>query len=129
MIDITNEILTKIKNDIPTAKVVTSTQSNVTTFPRIVIRELSNRGDINSIDSSGEYASIIAFDINIYTKGNKRVSKSKEMQQVVDSIMNGYYGFNRLFSEPLDNYLDKTIHRHTFRYEALVDKNKMIYRR
>ena len=129
MIDITNEILTKLKGGVTSATVVASNQSNVTSFPRIVIVESSNVIDLDYLDSSGEYISTIAFDINIYTKGNTRMSKAKKLKIEVDDIMSGFYGLNRLFSGEVPNYLDTDIYRYTLKYNGNVTKNKLIYRR
>lgn len=129
MIDITNEVFTKLKTDIPTAKLLTSFQSTVTTFPQIVFTSISNVTDIDTIDNNGEYAVEQSFDVNIFTKGRGKLKKAQQLANDVDSIMGGFYNMNRIFSDTVPNYLDASIYRYTLRYNCKITKNNVIYRR
>jgi len=129
MIDITNKILTKIKADIPTATVTTSFQSKPKSFPKIVVTENGNTTHSDTVDSSGEKHSELGFEINIFTKGNKKMSDAKVLRNQVDDIMSALYGMGRNFADEIPNYADTNIYRYVLRYDCLVDNSGTIYRR
>lgn len=128
MIDITNEVLTKLKTELSPIKVMLPSQNNASTFPCVTFKEVSNVVLDSSIDSSGEVASQLAFEVNIFTKGNTKESSSRTIRQQVDTVLSTYYGMNRDFSNDVENYGDVTIYRYVMRYSCVVDRNKTIYR-
>lgn len=128
IIDITNEILTKLKTDLVGIEVVTSNQ-DTEQFPRVVFTENLNSTHIESIDSSGETKNEIVFDINIYTVGDRKMSDAKSIRNQVDSIMSDFYNMNRVYSNNVPNYFDQSIYRYVLRYNCVVDSNEVVYRR
>lgn len=128
IVNITNEVFTKLKNEIKNATVLTSYNLKNPQFPCITFVETSNTKDDNTIDSSGETVNILAFEVNIFTTGNMKLSRAIEIRQAVDNILSDYYKMSRDFASETPNYLDDTIYRYTMRYSCLVDKNKTIYR-
>lgn len=128
IVDITNEIMTKLINDIPTATVVAPYQQ-VDEFPRIVLEERSNNTHTETIDSSGEKHNELMFEITIYTVGNNKQSLAKTLRSEIDDIMSDFYSMDRIYSNPVDNFLDRDIYRYILRYTCVVDNNKQIYRR
>jgi hypothetical protein len=129
IVDISNEILTKLKTDITTATVTTSYPDGKLTKPNITFREIANTTDSISVDSSGERYNEVSFEINIFTFGNKKQSDALKLRQSVDVIMSGEYGMNRSFSDEVPNFLNAEIFRYIIRYDCLIDSNKVIYRR
>ena len=79
--------------------------------------------------SSQENHVAVIYDVNVYS--NKTVGKKTEARsllKVADDVLLGI-GFNRSFTAPLPNYDDSTIYRLNARYEAIISKEKVIYRR
>lgn len=133
MIDIHNEIFTKLKNELKSQFENICVQSPYQTtdvaLPCVTFAELDNTINIETVDSLGEYHSIISFEINIYTFGETKQSDSRKIRQVVDNVMNGFYGMNRNVSQTIENLEDTSIYRYVMRYTCLVEKNGKIYRR
>lgn len=128
IVDITNEILTKLKTDLTGVKVVTSFQSGGEVYPKVVFTETDNSTDSTTVDSSGENHNIIAFDVNIFTNGSRQMSDAKKIRNDIDAIMADFYGMERTVSQGIPNYLNKDLYRYTLRYNCIVDENETIYR-
>ncbi len=130
IVDITNEVLTDIKTALRVIDVVvlSSYQPKVVKFPVVIVEELDNSAVIETKDSSGFQHSNIAFSIEIYTDGSKKMSKAKDIRDEVDVIMSGEYGMTRGRPMILPNYLDNTVYRYKLRYTGTIGKNKTIYR-
>lgn len=129
IIEIGNEVFTKIKNDIPNALVLGDYPSTKPEFPCIIFSELTNIAVTSTVDSSGEKHNNLSFEINIFTNGYNRKTLSKTLRKQVDDIMSDYYNMNRDSSETTPNYSDEDVYRHTLRYSCVVDENKVIFRR
>jgi hypothetical protein len=129
IIDVANEIYTKLKTDIADANVFFSYPTEQPEFPCIVFEELRNATDLESVDSAGEQINEIIMEINIFTTGETKRTLANSLRSQVDLIMSDYYNCNRGYSESTVNYLDDSIYRYTLRYDFKIDKNKKIYRR
>ena len=127
IVDITNEVLTRLITDFPTYTVASEYPSITPDFPMITVAELSNVGDIATKDTGGFNYEIISLDINIFTNGSNRQSKAKEIRNEIDSILSDEYGMLRDFGGQTPN-ADTDIFRYTLRYTARVDANRTIYR-
>lgn len=128
IVDITNELFTKLKTDITDATLVTSFQADDSGFPRIVFVETANTGSPSTRDSGGEKHSVVAFDVNVFTSGNRKISISKDLRNKVDAILCDFYGLSRVFSGEIENYNDRNIYRYVLRYTGTVDQNLVIHR-
>lgn len=128
MIDITNEILTELKLNLKNVNVLTSFQSTVSKFPTVIFEELDNSNYLPTKDTSGFQHSSIAYSVEIYTRGSKRMSDAKEIRDNVDDIISSKYGLTRGRPMIVPNYLDDTIYRYRLTYTGLIDKTKTIYR-
>lgn len=129
IVDITNEILTDLKNTITDAKVISSYQPTSTVFPVIVCEETDNVSDETTKDSSGFTHCKITLSIEIYTNGPNRMSKAKALRSSVDAIVSDKYGLSRISQQPVPNFNDSDIYRYQISYVGSVDKNKKIFRR
>ncbi len=129
MIDITNEVFTKLKTELADVNVTTSFVTEPTEYPTITFMELDNSTDEDTKDSSGEVLSNILFEVNIYTTGDSKLSDAKTLRSRVDTVLNGYYGMRREFSNPVPNFLNNTVYRFILRYGCSVDKSSKIYGR
>lgn len=128
IIDITNQVLTDIKNELSDIAVLSSYQSNISSFPIVIVEELDNSAYMDTKDSGGFQHSSIAFSIEIYTKGNKKMSEAKHIRNKIDEIMSNDYGMSRGRPTIIPNYLDNSIYRYKLNYTGIIDKNKTIYR-
>lgn len=128
MIDITNEILTKLKSELDGVSVLSTYQSTTNNFPTVTIEEVDNSVYTPSKDSAGYQHSNLAFMIEIYTNGSRRMSDAKLLRSKIDNIMSKDYGMARGRPIVIPNYLDSSVYRYRLTYTGLIDKNKKIYR-
>lgn len=129
IVDITNEIITKIENELPTVNVLASYPSGVPDFPCVIIEESSNTTYESTIDSNGQNHSDITIEINIFSTAKNKTTEAKQIRNSIDLIMSDLYGMVRTFSGQTPNYLDENVYRYTLRYNGIVNKNKTIFRR
>lgn len=128
IIDITNEILTKLKNDLD-VDVYTSYPQKTPKFPCVTFEELANISVFDTIDSGGEHYNDIAFEVNIFSSSQPRLTKIREIRNAVDAILSDHYGLNRDFSGTTPNFVDQNIYRYTLRYSGIISESKVIHRR
>lgn len=128
IVDITNEVLTDIKRALVDVTVLSSYPFKVAKFPIAIVTEEDNSALLETKDSAGFQHSNIAFSIEIYTDGNKKMSLAKEIRNKVDNIMSGEYGMTRSRPQVIPNYLDDSIYRYKLTYTGIIDKEKKIYR-
>lgn len=96
-------------------------------FPVVTVVEADNRILNRMRTNNIENAVTVMYEINIYS--NKAVGKKSEAKSIansVDGIFNGL-GFTRTFRQQIQNVNDATIYRIVCRYEAVIDKNLVIY--
>lgn len=133
MIDVYNEVFTSLRTTLKTTYqnivVMSASQDVSAKFPCVTLKQSGDSTDVGNVDSDGEFTSTLMFEVNIFTTGQKREIENKRIQKTVDEVMNFNLGMLRLSSEDVENYIDKSIHRHVFRYSCKVSKNKLIYRR
>ena len=133
MIDIENEIFTKVKNalsaEFPTITVESVTTYSPSKFPFVCIEEADNYAYQPSRDSgSNENHAVLMYEVNAYSnKSGGKKAECKAMIAVVDEVMSAL-GFTRNTKTPIT--LDKaTKYRIFARYTAVVSKNHTIFRR
>jgi len=129
IVDIFNEVLTKIKTDISTATVISEYPDVAPSFPCIVVEELSNISDATTIDSGGEQYNQITFNIDIFDNSTSKRTTVRNLMKSVDAILCDYYGMNRMSSGQVPNFMDANIYRYNLRYDFKIDDTKKIYRR
>lgn len=129
IIDITNEVLTNLKNTLTDVTVLSSYPSTVPQFPCITVQELPNTTDPTTIDTSGEHYCDAGIEINIYSNAPNKSTQAKNIRNRIDTIMSGTYRMTREFSDEVPNYVDTDIYRYILRYTFVIDENKQIYRR
>lgn len=128
MIDITNEILTKLKLELVDIDVKTSYPTGKSVFPCVVIEEIDNSHFTSTKDSAGFHHSNIGFEINIFTIGTAKMTSAKKIRNQIDNLIVGTYGMNRNVSRPTPNFLDENVYKYTMRYSGVIDNEKTIYR-
>lgn len=128
IVDITNQVLTDIKRKLNNITVLSSYQSTINEFPVVIVEESDNSTNLETKDSSGFTHVNIGFRIEIYTKGNRRMSEAKSIRNKVDEVMSGEYNMSRHTPTVIPNYLDNSIYRYRLNYTGIIDGNEKIYR-
>ena len=96
-------------------------------FPCVTIVESDNRVLTRMRTESIENAVSSMFEINIYSnKATGKKAEAKAIADTADAVMTSI-GYTRTFREQVPNLKDATIYRIVCRYEAVIDKNLMIY--
>lgn len=132
MIEIFNELYTLLKtalttydSDIKMSSVYTNTPSE---YPFVSFEELND-----SVYEQGSDCCEIEnfankdYEVNIYTKEPNKKSNADKICQVVDTFMKSK-GFIRMFKNSMQT-TNETTYRIIVRYNGVVSKEKVIYRR
>jgi len=129
IVDVVNQIITRIKTEIPEATIISPTQNVSSSFPTITIAETSQIERLDTIDSSGVNHVNPDIEIDIYSNSVTPVSEVKEIRKTIDNVLSGEWGMYRGFDSHVPNYLDNDIYRYKMRYSFTIDENEIIYRR
>lgn len=96
-------------------------------FPHVSIVESDNRVLTRMRTNNIENAVSVMYEVNIYSnKASGKKSEAKAIANTLDDALSGI-GFTRTFREQVPNLRDATIYRIVCRYEAVIDKNFVIY--
>ena len=96
-------------------------------FPHVSIVEADNRILERMRTNNTENAVSVMYECNIYSnKASGKKSEAKAIANTLDDVLSGI-GFTRTFREQVPNLRDATIYRIVCRYEAVIDKNFVIY--
>ena len=129
IIDIFNEVYSKLKTELSDVTVLPSYPTGDVTFPIVTIQELSNVADTFTRDTSGNFTSSVTYEVNIFSNKTNSNSESREIRNKIELILGKGYGMGRNYSNETPNFLDSNIYRYTMRYSFTIDNNKKIYRR
>lgn len=126
-----NKLYTMLKIELDKIKVplTSSYQSELSKFPSVVMTEISNTTNFQTLDTSGEYAIDYSFEINIYSNSTKPKSDIDKIMQVVDEVFSVQLSCNRDSTSQVPNLMDNKIFRQVIRYSCVIDKNLTVYRR
>ena len=128
IINVTNEIITLLRNRLTGVTVSASYNSSKPDYPLVIVSEGSNTSNIGTRDSSGEKYNDILLEINIYSNAKNKVTQVEGIRNAVDEILSDELGMPRTFSGVIPN-VDGNVFRYVLRYAFLIDKNKKVYRR
>jgi len=99
-------------------------------FPLIVITETNNiLADETLKKSESQYR--LEYEIEIYAIDKGNIPKEiiiQELKKLVNEVFDNHYGMLRRACIPTPN-ADRNVNRLYMRYSALIDENKIIYRR
>ena len=134
MVDIEREIFSIIakalREKYPDVYVVSEYVKSPSKFPCVSIIE-SDNSVYNRTQTSGSLENHVEvmYEVNIYS--NKTSGKKSECKAIASLLDNEFatLGFSRTMLQPIPNMDDATIYRMVGRYEAVVSKDKVIYRR
>lgn len=96
-------------------------------FPAVTIEEKDNYVYNRASTTQIENAVKVMYEVNVYTnRVGYRKPDAQEIMSFIDEILLNLK-FTRKAMPPIDNLSDATIYRLVGRYEAIVDKDLMIY--
>lgn len=96
-------------------------------FPAVTLVEADNRVLERMRTNKIENAASVMWEMNIYSnKVSGRKSEAKAIANTADDVF-AEIGFTRTFREQIPNLRDATIYRIVCRYEAVIDKDFVIY--
>lgn len=135
MPDVYDEIFDYAHNYITTnsaysPKVLKVSPQETKAFPLIEIKEINNPLEDEDLEKQDQKFGI-EYEIEIYAidKGSTpRQVVIKELKNLVNDVFDVHYGMNRRACNPKPN-ADRSIDRLYMRYNAIIDENKIIYRR
>ena len=131
MIDIENDVFDKVADSLrelfPNIAVYGEYIEAPSRFPCVTLVEAGNRVLESMRTDRIENAVSVMYELNCYSnKSSGKKTEAKEIATAADEIMTSI-GFTRTFREQVPNLKDASIYRIVCRYEAVIDKNFMIY--
>ena len=131
MIDIENDIFDYVAKALRTAHsgllVISDFVEAPAKFPVATLVESDNRVLQRMRTDNIENGVSVMYELNVYSnKATGKKSEAKAIANTADGVFNEL-GFTRTFRQQIPNLKDATIYRIVCRYEAVVDKNLMIY--
>lgn len=96
-------------------------------FPHVSIVEADNRILTRMRTNNIENAVEVMYQANIFS--NQVATKKSQAKAIATTLDESFaeIGFTRTFREQIPNLNDSTIYRIVCRYEAVIDKNYVIY--
>lgn len=134
MIDLEQEIAALVRDAVlevsPQADVSDQYVHAPARFPHVSVTEADNVMYEPTQDSGGkENHARIMFEVNVYSnKASGRKQEARRILQAVDAALSGA-GMTRIMATYIPNLENATIFRMTARYQAVVSKEFVIYRR
>lgn len=131
MIDLESDIFSYVANalreEFPGVFVSGEYVETPARFPAVTIVEADNRVLTRMRTENIENAVSSLFEVNIYSnRASGKKSEAKSIANAVDEKM-ASIGYTRTFREQIPNLKDATIYRIVCRYEAVIDRNFVIY--
>ena len=96
-------------------------------FPCVMLLEADNRILQRMRTNNIENAVSVMYEANVYSnKPSQKKTEAKAIANAIDVIFNEL-GFTRTFRQQVPNMKDATVFRIVCRYEAVIDRNLVIY--
>lgn len=142
MIDIENELITGFHNYLNTIQddfIRTSKLKTTTVFvdktytsPVIFFQEIDNTSYTKTAtENTQENHAQITYEVNVYNNSTRGTTGAKDTTRWLTNLVDEYMlskGFVRIMASFIPN-VSTNIHRMVARYQAVVSKDKTIYRR
>ncbi len=128
LVDVTNEVYTRLKTELVGHQVLKAYPNEVPTFPLVVVDELESVADDDTRDSGGFNADIVSLSINIFSNTSNKSEEIKAIRKQIDTIMSDEWRMTRTVSRYVPNFIDINVDRYLLTYSFKIDKNKVIYR-
>ena len=132
MINNSSEMFTRITtalqeydSSVKTSSVYTNSPSS---YPFVSVEMVMNDVYEQGIDSGDiENFADMSYEINVYSKGDTRMSRAWKLLEVADNVMKSV-GYLRVSATPMQDQ-NETLYRIIARYEGVVSKDLKVYRR
>ena len=127
MIDIESELFSeisqKVRNQFPNIFITGEYVKSPPSFPCVSLIEIDNIAlkNTQSTESNENHVSV-TYELNVYS--NKTKGKKAECKKILMK-----FNFTRIMLEPIQNQDEATIYRMVGRYQAVISKQKVIFRR
>lgn len=111
-------------------KVLETPPEETKVFPLVVIKEVDNTLEDENL-KKGDQKYKIEYEIEIYAIDKGNTPKEiiiQELKGLVNEVFDDHYGMYRRACIPTPN-ADRNVNKLYMRYNALIDENKVIYRR
>lgn len=135
MIDIENVVFDNVKTAIllefPEAFIESTYVERPPSFPCVSLVESDSTSNTKTIEISGEIKhENLTYECNVYTNGNGKKMKAKQIADIVDTAMS-VKGFRRTMRSQIPN-VERTIYRITMRFvgtvaQGIEDGDNIIY--
>ena len=125
--DVFDSLAKGLRAEHPDVNVISDFVVAPANFPTVTFVESGNRILQRMRTNNIENAVSVTYELNVYS--NKAVGKKSEAKAIANSadvILNDF-GFTRTFRQQVPNLKDATIYRIVCRYEAVIDRNLVIY--
>lgn len=132
MINIFNELYTYLVNTLANydSNIKTSSvyQNVPTEYPFVSFEEIVDAVySLTSDDCNIENHAQKEYEVNIYTQKPNKKSKADAIANIIDNMMSRY-GFTRVSKNAIQD-TNETIYRIILRYDGIVSKEHIVYRR
>ncbi len=132
MINIFNELYTYLVNTLTNydSNIKTSSvyQNVPTEYPFVSFEEIVDAVyPLTSDDCNIENHAQKEYEVNIYTQKPNKKSKADAIANIIDNMMSRY-GFTRVSKNAIQD-TNETIYRIILRYDGIVSKEHIVYRR
>ena len=111
-------------------KVLVTPPEETKAFPLVVISQVDDTLEDENL-TKGDQKYKIEYEIEIYAIDKGNIHKEdiiKELKELVNEVFDDHYGMYRRDCIPTPN-ADRNVNKLYMRYNALIDENKVIYRR
>jgi hypothetical protein len=128
IIDITNELYTKLKTElVGLCNVYSQNQNYDCEFPCVILQDTINTSGLTNFDSGGEKYNDVMISFKIYSEKTNSITDMNNIRNKLDEILTDELKFTRITNERTfeSDTLNSVIMRYTFK----IDKNNKIYRR
>lgn len=118
------------ENSMYSPQILTSSPQETQRFPLIVIQESANPLEDEDLEKNDQQY-YIEYEIEIYAIDKGNIPKQEiiqELKKLVNDVFDSHYGMYRRICNPNPN-IDRDVDRLYMRYSAIIDENKIIYRR
>ena len=126
--EIFDRITTALKSSDSAVKTSSVYVNAPSSYPFVSIELIEDSVYELGVDSGDiENFANMTYELNVYTKGDTRMSKAYKLLGVADDLLKSI-GFTRIIIQPMQDQ-NETLYRIIARYEAVVGKDLKVYRR
>lgn len=127
MIDIFSQVVNSLSEALEGVTVTVEFPEQCDSFPLVTVDETNNLQWDGTLDTR-DIHSYLVYTINVFTDGDGKVRKNREIRLAIDKVMGEFYGLKRTLNGEIPN-IDPLIHRRVMRFEGIINnENSLIIR-